>query len=198
MTRHQGTVTDWNDARGFGFIAPVTGGPRVFVHVSAFPRGRRPAIHDLVTYGVAPDARNRLRASGVQFVGRSRSDRRGTAALPVALVAATSFLGALVGFVALGEAPLLLLAPYGAFSLIAFEMYRADKIAAGRRGWRISEANLHAAALAGGWPGALVARHLFRHKTTKQPFRTVFWGTVVVNCGALAWFLSYVPASLMP
>lgn len=146
MTRHQGTVTDWNDARGFGFIAPVTGGPRVLVHVSAFPRGRRPAIHDLVTYGVAPDARNRLRASGVQFVGRSRSDRRGTAALPVALVAATSFLGALVGFVALGEAPLLLLAPYGAFSLIAFEMYRADKIAAGRRGWRISQANLHAAA----------------------------------------------------
>ena len=42
--RHEGRLTEWNDAKGFGFIAPVTGGPRVFVHVSEFPRGRRPAV----------------------------------------------------------------------------------------------------------------------------------------------------------
>jgi uncharacterized membrane protein YsdA (DUF1294 family) len=38
-----------------------------------------------------------------------------------------------------------------------------------------------------GWPGALAARRVFRHKTTKQPFRTIFWGTVIANCVALAW-----------
>ena len=38
--------------------------------------------------------------------------------------------------------------------------------------------------------GALVARQVFRHKTTKQPFRTILWGTVVTNCAALVWFAS--------
>ncbi|MFN3339314.1 MAG: cold-shock protein, partial [Dietzia sp.] len=40
--RRQGVLEDWNDSRGFGFITPSSGGARVFAHVSAFPRGRRP------------------------------------------------------------------------------------------------------------------------------------------------------------
>ena len=62
--------------------------------------------------------------------------------------------------------------------------------------WRTPESTLHAIDLAGGWPGALVARRVFRHKTTKQPFRTVFWLTVTVNCAALAWFVSDGPTVL--
>ncbi|MCX7556369.1 cold shock domain-containing protein [Xanthomonadaceae bacterium JHOS43] len=37
--RHVGTLTRWNEARGFGFIAPSSGHGDVFVHISAFPRG---------------------------------------------------------------------------------------------------------------------------------------------------------------
>ena len=77
---------------------------------------------------------------------------------------------------------------------VALAMYRADKNAAQRGGWRTPEANLHAVALLGGWPGALVARPFFRHKTTKEPFRTIFWCTVVANCLALAWFVYAAPA----
>lgn len=33
----EGILAKWNDQRRFGFIAPVTGDPEVFVHISAFP-----------------------------------------------------------------------------------------------------------------------------------------------------------------
>ena len=189
-------MADWNDDRGFGFITPVAGGQRVFVHVSAFPRGRRPATNDLVTYGVGRDQQNRLNAFEVLYVVPTRSKRTVTRGLRVALVTVTLFFAILVGLVALGPAPVLLLAPYCLFSVVGFAMYRADKIAAERGTWRTPEATLHAIALLGGWPGALVARRVFRHKTTKQPFRTIFWGTVIANCVALTWLLFNMPALL--
>lgn len=36
-------------------------------------------------------------------------------------------------------------------------------------------------AFAGGWPGALFAQKRYRHKTVKQPFRFIFWLTVLGN-----------------
>lgn len=77
---------------------------------------------------------------------------------------------------------------YLLLSGVAFIIYALDKVAAGR-GWRrVPETALHLLALAGGWPGALAARAVFRHKTRKQPFRALFWGTVAVNLTALVWF----------
>jgi uncharacterized membrane protein YsdA (DUF1294 family) len=114
-----------------------------------------------------------------------------TRGLRVALATATLFFALLVGLVALDQAPVLLLAPYCLFSVVGFAMYRVE-----RGAWRTPEANLHAIALLGGWPGALVARRVFRHKTTKQPFRTIFWGTVIANCAALAWLLVNMPGWL--
>lgn len=183
--REQGVLADWNDDRGFGFIEPVAGGRRVFVHVTAFPRGQRPAANDVVTFDVARDTRNRPVAANVLYVAGPR--RQVTRGLPAALATATVFLAAVAGLVALDRVPALLLAAYGVLSMVAFGMYRADKRAAERGAWRVPEAQLHAVALLGGWPGALVARTVFRHKTAKQPFRTVFWVTVVANVVALAW-----------
>ena len=119
-----------------------------------------------------------------------------TRGLRVALATATLFFALLVSLVALEQAPVLVLAPYCLFSVVGFAMYRNDKLAAERGAWRTPEANLHAIALLGGWPGALVARRIFRHKTTKEPFRTIFWGTVIANCVALAWLLFNTPALL--
>src|SRR3712207_3404502 len=78
------------------------------------------------------------------------------------LVGAAGFFAVLVGLVVAGHVPLLLAGAYPVLSLIAMEMYRADKAAALTGAWRISEATLHAVALAGGWPGALVARRVYR------------------------------------
>jgi uncharacterized membrane protein YsdA (DUF1294 family) len=90
---------------------------------------------------------------------------------------------------------LTLLAAYLVLSVTSFVMYGVDKTAARHGGSRIPEITLHLVALAGGWPGALVGRHVFRHKTRKQPFRTIFWCTVVANCSVLAWVLARLIAA---
>ena len=130
--------------------------------------------------------------------GSSHQDRQGrrtpSRGLRPALTVAALFFACLAGTVLLDRAPAVLLLAYAVLSGVALAMYRADKNAARRGGWRTPEANLHAVALLGGWPGALVARPYFRHKTTKKPFRTIFWCTVVANCLALAWFVYAAPS----
>lgn len=80
---------------------------------------------------------------------------------------------------------------YLVMSVVAFAAYGIDKRAARDGGRRISEATLLMMGLLGGWPGALLARRRFRHKTRKQPFRTLFWLSVVANVAlvAVGWML---------
>ena len=79
---------------------------------------------------------------------------------------------------------------YAAASVVAFAAYGIDKVAARRQANRISEQTLLVLGLVGGWPGALVAQQVFRHKTRKRSFRRAFWGTVGVNILALAAYIS--------
>lgn len=55
-----------------------------------------------------------------------------------------------------------------------------------RRPCRIPEADLLWLAVIGGSPGALAARHLFRHKTRKQPLLTRLWLIVAAQVGLAA------------
>ena len=84
--------------------------------------------------------------------------------------------------------PAAVLVTYLGASAAALAMYARDKSAAKQGRWRVSENTLHLLSLAGGWPGALVAQRLLRHKSKKRSFQTVFWTTVLLNCGALLWF----------
>jgi len=97
---------------------------------------------------------------------------------------------------AVGPARLAVVTWYAVASVVAFVTYGRDKAAAEQGRWRTPELTLHLASLAGGWPGALVGQRVFRHKTRKQPFRTIFWLTVVANLVALSWLLGRMPASL--
>ncbi|MEQ1815252.1 MAG: cold shock domain-containing protein [Nitrosomonas sp.] len=36
--RIEGSLSKWNDDRGFGFITPSQGGQEIFVHISVFPK----------------------------------------------------------------------------------------------------------------------------------------------------------------
>ena len=58
--RYQGRITDWRDDKGFGFITPNGGGPKVFVHIKSFAkRGPRPVGNELVTYELTFDKQSR-------------------------------------------------------------------------------------------------------------------------------------------
>lgn len=64
---------------------------------------------------------------------------------------------------------------------LTFSLYGADKMAA-RKGWqRVPEMTLLLFGVIGGWVGGLIAQQLFRHKTQKQPFKTWFMCSVVLN-----------------
>ena len=50
---------------------------------------------------------------------------------------------------------------------------------------RVPESSLLGLALIGGSPGALLARHVFRHKTRKEPFSTQLLVIVALQLGAV-------------
>lgn len=78
---------------------------------------------------------------------------------------------------------------YAIASCLTFWAYYSDKKAARARRWRVSESGLHFMELVGGWPGALIARQLFRHKTAKWSYKIVFWVIVLLHLGLLyVWF----------
>jgi len=101
---------------------------------------------------------------------------------------ATLFLAIICGLAAGGRLPLVVPAVYLAASVAAAIAYWTDKSAARTGAWRTPERTLHILALMGGWPGALVAQRVFRHKSAKPSFRFAFWATVIFNCAALVWF----------
>jgi uncharacterized membrane protein YsdA (DUF1294 family)/cold shock CspA family protein len=187
--RHVGRINTWKDEQGFGFITPKGGGGEVFVHIKSFSnRQRRPKGTEIVTYELTSDAKGRMRAESVAFFDDE--------ALPSvhgqgkSLVVPATFFLALAAAVLMQRLPFHILGLYAVASTVTFFVYARDKSAAKKDVWRTSEDALHALSLIGGWPGAFIAQELLRHKSRKQSFRIVFWITVAVNCGGLAWLLS--------
>ncbi len=197
--RHQGRLSDWNDDKGFGFVVPSGGGDKAFVHIKAFAgASRRPANGDLISYTLSRDARGRLQANLIRFAGLTKptDDRAKPGRIGPAF--AVIFVAALLGAAFSGQVPMAVLAAYAAMSLIAFIAYGLDKSAAtaGRR--RTPEATLHFFGLLCGWPGALLAQRVFRHKSRKAAFQSTFWGTVAFNVIALLLLASDTGRAWLP
>ncbi len=75
--RTHGTLTKWNDERGFGFLSQVQGASEVFVHISAFPRdGSRPRLNELVSYETETASDGKLRAVRIMRAGVKAASRR--------------------------------------------------------------------------------------------------------------------------
>ena len=189
--RHQGKITYWKDDQGFGFITPNAGGQRVFVHIKSFSdRQRRPAGNELVTYELTHDARGRPQAGNVAFVGKRVAPAAPAGQGNAPLILTAGFLAVVAGSTFAGRLPVEVAWLYLAASAVAFAAYAFDKSAARNGQWRTKESTLHLIGLTGGWPCALAAQRLLRHKSRKRSFQIVFWATVVLNCCALAWLFS--------
>jgi len=188
--RYVGRITEWDDKKGFGFVAPNGGGDRAFVHIKAFERvSRRPVSGQLISYELATDEKGRFKASGIRFVALRPKKAPSNHAVWPRKIIGVAFLVLLLLAWLLSRMPLAVLLPYAGASLVAFILYGADKAAAQNNRWRTPESTLHLFALVGGWPGALIAQDIFRHKSKKEEFQTIFWTTVVLNCAALVWLL---------
>lgn len=189
--RYQGRITTWKDDKGFGFITPNGGGEKVFLHISSFSnRQRRPEGNELVTYELSVDGKGRPQAKSAAFVGERPAPSKATGQSNIPPLFAVCFLLFVIAIVIGGRIPAAILGLYLVASIVSFFAYAFDKSAAQRNQWRTQESTLHLFALIGGWPGALAAQRLLRHKSAKTSFQAVFWGTVILNCGALAWLLS--------
>lgn len=76
---------------------------------------------------------------------------------------------------------------YPVMSVISLLLYWRDKSQARNQGRRTPEKLLHATELVGGWPGALLAQQLFRHKTRKLSYQGAFWAIVALHQAVWAY-----------
>jgi uncharacterized membrane protein YsdA (DUF1294 family)/cold shock CspA family protein len=206
--RLKGTIIEWRDDRGFGFIEPAASGENVFCHVKAFAiLVRRPQPGDTVTYVMKKDVQGRAQAAEVRPSGleqaaynsniRTRSARSAPKAKKPrepssagAYVFVTIFAVALAIATMLGLVTLFVPMIYLVVSGLTMFAYAFDKSAAMNARWRTQEQTLHVLELLGGWPGALIAQQLFRHKTSKNSYQVAFWVCVVVNVAGLGLYAS--------
>ena len=156
-----------------------------------------PVGEEIVSYELKADANGRFQAEKVAFV----DDRIARASSPkrsiILLILAALFLVFVGVSVLAGKLPFAVLLLYLGASLVAFLAYAFDKSAARNDQWRTQESTLHMFGLIGGWPGALAAQQLLRHKSKKQSFQIVFWITVIANCGTLGWLFSSSGSSVL-
>ena len=196
--RTKGKITSWNDEKGFGFITPLAGGKQVFIHVKAFSnRNRRPDINQVITYALSNDKQGRPCAANATLAGDKLPEKKKRTNSGLSTIGAAVFLFIVTISALSAKIPPLIVALYIFGSLFTFFMYAVDKSAAKNGARRTPENTLHLLSLAGGWPGALIAQQKFRHKSKKQSFRSVFWATVFLNCGAFIWLLTPTGAATM-
>ncbi len=209
----RGRIIQWDDEKGYGIIQNAQDEQTAFFHISTYHyQCRRPEIGELVSFycepfvpGAKPKAARVVRTEDELslLLDDAPCDQRNmklksSKLLPYSVLACV-YLAILAYF----SFKLALL--YALISAVTFFVYRKDKnIAQANRGrtdnafqGRIPENTLHMLGMAGGWPGALVARIFFRHKTTKASFVQAFWVTVAVNIAFTCFILIYYADTLV-
>lgn len=184
----QGRVQQWDAAKGLGFVQADAGGPRLLLRradLSGRLRTRPPEPGEPVRF-VAQGQGSERRAVRVSTLLAPPGAAPSPAARPpgpdsARLLVVPAFALVLAAIHLAWPLPRAVTLAYGALSMALFIVYGLDKWAARRGSARVRESALHLLALLGGWPGALLGQHIFRHKTAQPRFLRITWVMVVLN-----------------
>lgn len=186
-----GTISNWNEDKGFGFIISTSGGKAVFTHIKNYSKSHhKPFIGLEVQYMIANDSKGRMCAIKVVPLTGHKKNRTSIRHKYTSIILLLSFTTITIFLFNTNLMPLSLLALYAAMSSVTYIIYAKDKSAAQTNAWRTSESTLHTLSLLGGWPGATIAQIFLRHKTNKVTFKVTHWLTIAANCGIMYWLVT--------
>jgi uncharacterized membrane protein YsdA (DUF1294 family)/cold shock CspA family protein len=189
-------LEEWNPSRGFGFLR--RGRRRIFMHITDFraPLGEL-RVGGTYRFKIGADVQGRQCAVGVvpnitkpvrERGARNRAsnperinpgnDFAGLRASDLAIIAGLLILPA-VSFIGRDLDLFIPSIWVGIASLLTFFIYRDDKRRAENGEWRISEFRLHFLEAIGGWPGALLAQRVIRHKCSKVSYNLSLWMIII-------------------
>lgn len=192
--RRRGSIIDWNDEKGFGFVEYDK--KRAFVHIKAFNNRKiRPMNGNTIFYELDNDSTGRMRAINIDIkqpknaiilekdIKNSSQDNFVPIIITIVFILYLIFLRHSIP---------LIIPYYFIFGFMTFYFYKIDKEAAEGKTWRTSEKKLLILGLIGGWIGAIIAQRILRHKTIKKQFQFGFWMTVIANCAGLFAYSQYL------
>lgn len=200
--RDQGRLIEWFDDKGYGFIQPNDSSKdRVFLHIKDFARpGPRPITGCALEYLVQLDGQGRYKAKQVTYLKANQTQKvnqqpkqnnvKNQSKMQPMQIVCIAYILALAGLSLAGLLNGMTLLFVSIINLMSYWMYAQDKEAAQAGNRRVPENTLHILSVLGGWPAAWLAQQRLRHKTQKQPFRNIYFCTIVFNILIILWLIS--------
>ncbi len=193
--RFIGRVVLWKPLERYGFIQSSLHSQDIFFHLNdTTNKDWTPYLGEPVRFSTGYDEKGRLHARQVEsqssapcFVGPAINQ------LETALAALVFvfFIGLLVIAALEVALPIWVIGWYLFTSVVTMMLYAEDKQRAQRGIFRIREATLHRWEWLGGWPGALLAQQLFRHKRSKGSFMDISVLTAIVHLFAIVGYVAW-------
>lgn len=190
----KGTVVQFDDKKGFGFIQPDGQAAQVFVHASAVTTAGRLVRGQRVSFEVTSSPKG-PRASNVAVEGaavQAPTQQRASAVSPYllfgGLAVIDTILVMLIGVLVFSLS--WLWAYLIAINITTLLLYLYDKAVAGSGSLRVPERVLHGAELCGGTPAGFIGQRVLHHKSAKGSYQRTFWLIFIVQVivvGGLIW-----------